>query len=116
MSRYLRQMPSERAGTLLPTQVHAIAQLFPALQRLDFIKKLRQRHPLPPDPNELRRVAFDAFKELLMRIASQEALVLFREPFFHHRALAVRVNCGYLRGAREPSRRDLAPAGRARRR
>ncbi len=77
LSRYLRQLHSEQAAVLLPRQIHAIAQLFPALQRLDLVRNLKQRHPLPPDPNEFRRVAFSAFKELLTNIAAQEPLVLY---------------------------------------
>jgi len=77
LSRYLKKLPLERSGTLLPMNVHAIARLFPALQRLDLISKLKQRHPLPHDPTALRQVAFEAFKELLTRIAAQESLVLF---------------------------------------
>ncbi len=77
LSRYLKRLPPERAANLLPRQVQAIARLFPALRRLDFIRRLRQRYPLPPEPTELRRVAFDAFKELLVNIAVQEPLVLF---------------------------------------
>lgn len=77
LSRYLRRMPPERAANLLPRHVHAVARLFPALRRLDFIKQFKQRHPLPPDPDELRRVAFEAFKELLANIAAQDPLILF---------------------------------------
>ncbi len=77
LSRYLRQLPREQAAVLLPRRIRALAQLFPALQRLDFISKLKQRHPLPLEPNEFRRVAFSAFKELLTNIAAQEPLVLY---------------------------------------
>jgi len=77
LSRYLKKLPLERSGTLLPMNVRAIARLFPALQRLDLISKLKQRHPLPRDPSALRQGAFEAFKELLTKIASQEPLVLF---------------------------------------
>ncbi len=77
LSRYLRQLPAEQASNLLPRQVHALARIFPALQRLDAVHKIKQRHPLPPDPNELRRAASLAFKELLSRISDQEPLVVY---------------------------------------
>jgi eukaryotic-like serine/threonine-protein kinase len=77
LSRYLKRLPREQAASLLPRNIHAVAQLFPALQRLEILKKVKRRYPLPPDPNALRRTAFSAFKELLVNIASQEPLVLF---------------------------------------
>ncbi len=77
LSRYLKKLPPEQATHLLPTKVRAIAQLFPALQRLDFVTRIKQRHRLPRDATELRHAAFTAFKELLAGIAAQESLVLF---------------------------------------
>ncbi len=76
LSRHMRQLPVEQAANLLPRQIHAVAELFPALQRLDFLKRLRQRRPLPPDPSELRRAAFSALKELFKNVADQDPLVL----------------------------------------
>jgi hypothetical protein len=77
LSRYLRRLPGEQAAIVLPRQIHALARIFPALQRLEVVKRVKQRRPLPVDPGELRRVAFSALKELLSRIAEQEPLVLY---------------------------------------
>ncbi len=77
LSRYLRKIGPERAAAMMPRHFHALARIFPVLQRLEVIQKIKLRHPLPADPVELRRFGFGALKELLLRIAEQEPLVLF---------------------------------------
>ncbi len=77
LSRYLRKIGSARAAVMMPRHIHALARIFPVLQRLEVIKEIKLRHPLPADPVELRRFGFSALKELLLRVAEQEPLVLF---------------------------------------
>ncbi len=77
ITHYLRQLPLRQAAQLLPRQILALARIFPVLNRLDVVKHTKLRHPLPPNPNELRRIAFRAAKELLANIAAQEPLVVF---------------------------------------
>jgi hypothetical protein len=76
LSRHLKQLPPEQAALVLPRHIHALAQIFPALQRLDMVQRVKMRQPLPLDPSELRRVAFSALKALLANLAEQERLVL----------------------------------------
>ncbi len=77
LSRYLRKISPARAAAMMPRHIHALAQMFPALKRLEVIQEIKQRYPLPADPVELRRFGFSALKELLLRIAEQVPLVLF---------------------------------------
>ncbi len=77
LSRYLRRLSPVRAAELIPRDVQALAQLFPVLRRVDVIKEARRRTPLPTDPQELRRRAFVALKEMFSRIADRHPLVLF---------------------------------------
>lgn len=77
LTHYLRQLPGRQAAQLMPRQILALARIFPVLNRLDVVKHTKLRHPLPPNPNELRRIAFLAAKELLANIAAQEPLVIF---------------------------------------
>ena len=77
LSRYLRILPKERASGVLPRQVHALARLFPAIERLSVVRTRKQRQALPADPTALQREAFVAMKELIANIAAEELPVLF---------------------------------------
>ena len=77
LSRYIRRLPETRASRLMPRQISALAKIFPVLNRLDVVRQTRNRHPLPLDPNELRRVAFSAAKELMAYITSEDPLILY---------------------------------------
>ncbi len=76
LSSYLRRMPTEQTLHLLPRHAHALARVFPVLQRPEIIGRLRQRLPLPPDPAELWSRGQMALKELLGRLAKQTQVVL----------------------------------------
>jgi predicted ATPase len=77
LTHYLRQLPARQAAQMMPRQILALARIFPVFNRLDVVKHTKLRYPLPPNPNELRRMAFLAAKELLANIAAQEPLVIF---------------------------------------
>ncbi len=76
LSRYLRRLPPVRVAELLPRDVQALAQLFPVLRRVESIKEAKRRTATTRDPQELRRRAVVALKELLSRIADQKSLCL----------------------------------------
>ncbi len=77
LTRHLRLLPENRAARLMPRQMPALATMFPVLDRLEVVRGTRNRHPLPADPNELRRIAFAAAKELVAHMSSQEPLILY---------------------------------------
>jgi serine/threonine protein kinase len=77
LSRHLSTLPQERTFGLLPGQVHALARLFPAIDRLPAVRAFQPQHVLPPDPTALQREAFEALKELLSNLAKEALPVLF---------------------------------------
>ncbi|MDJ0763881.1 MAG: AAA family ATPase [Myxococcota bacterium] len=77
LSHFLHKISPSRAASLMPRHIHALARIFPVFRRLKVVREIKLRRPLPADPVELRRLGFSALKELLLRIAEQEPLVLF---------------------------------------
>lgn len=76
LSHYLKSLPRERAAAVLPRETHALAKLFPVLRRVEAVAGAPRR-PEIRDPQELRRRAFGALRELLERIADRAPLVLW---------------------------------------
>ena len=77
LSRYLRRLPDDQVEVLLPTNVLALARLFPALRRVQAIAGAQRRVLDIPDSREQRRRAFAALRELLERLARYRPLLLF---------------------------------------
>ncbi|HEX7251316.1 MAG TPA: protein kinase, partial [Thermoanaerobaculia bacterium] len=77
LSHYLKQLPLERAETLIPRDVLALARLFPVLRRVEAVAGARRRVLQIRDVQELRRRAFGAFRELMARLGEEHSLVLF---------------------------------------
>ena len=75
LSRYLQQLPEVEAAGLMPRAITALARVFPVLERVSCVASA----PLPAstDEHELRRMAFEAFAELLARIRDRRPLVLY---------------------------------------
>ncbi len=76
LSRYLRQLTDEEVEILLPTNVLALAKLFPTLRRVQAIVGARRRVLELPDSREQRRRAFAALREMLERVAEHRTLLL----------------------------------------
>jgi hypothetical protein len=72
MVGWLSCLPRSEARALLPQNIGALVQIFPALQEL--AANLPQRSIL--DPRELRRVAFDALQELVAALARSHSVIL----------------------------------------
>ncbi len=77
LSRYLRRLSDQQVEVLLPTNVLALARLFPALRRVQAIAGAKRRVLDIPDSREQRRRAFAALRELLERLARHRPLLLF---------------------------------------
>lgn len=74
VSRHLRRLPEEEAEALLPREVYALARIFPVLNRVPVVARAPTK--TVPDPQDLKRRAFDAFAELLGRMRSGAPLVV----------------------------------------
>jgi serine/threonine protein kinase len=72
---YLLSLPEVECDLLLPDNISALAEVFPVLARVSAIQRA-QSHAIA-DPVELRRVAFEALRDMLRRLGSWRRLVLF---------------------------------------
>ncbi len=76
LSKYLLSLPRQEVEVLLPSEIQALALLFPVLSRVDAISHAVTGHGAV-DQLSRRRLAFGALRELLGRITEQQAVVLF---------------------------------------
>ncbi len=77
MTRLLRGLPAAHCAELLPRDIVPLARLFPVLRSVEAVAEARRRREETADPLELRRRAFVALREMLARIAAEQALVIF---------------------------------------
>ena len=76
LTQYLRGLPRAEVDALVPQHAAALARVFPVLTRLDPFAEARFVDRIT-DPNELRRRAASALRELLGRLAKLRPLVLW---------------------------------------
>ncbi|MEM8959925.1 MAG: AAA family ATPase [Acidobacteriota bacterium] len=77
LTRYLRKLEERQVEVLLPTNVLALARLFPSLRRVPAVSGSERRVLEIPDSREQRRRAFGALRELLGRLAARVPLILW---------------------------------------
>ena len=76
ISRFLCRLPLKDVEALLPRGILTLSRVFPVLSRVRSIATYPRRAFGIPDPQELRRFAFSAFRELLQRLAVRSKVVL----------------------------------------
>ncbi len=77
LSHTLLLTPHTERRALIPEDAHLLAGLFPVLQRVPGVADSPHRRPRIRDPQERRARAFNVLRELLVRLAERQPVVLF---------------------------------------
>ena len=77
IARFLSRLRTEEVAAFLPARPAPLVQVFPALRRIEAIAQLRTpEETAVADVHELRARAFDAMRELLVRIADRRPVIV----------------------------------------
>ncbi len=77
LATFLRELDPADAAALMPANASLLARLFPVLRGVRAIARAAEPAAEVPDPNEQRRRAFAALKELLRRVARKRPVAVF---------------------------------------
>jgi hypothetical protein len=72
----LMRLPEARLEAVLPRDIAALARLFPVLRRVELVSARAIGTTLPPDPQEIRRRAFAALRDLLRGLGDLAPVVI----------------------------------------
>ena len=77
LAGHLDQLPDELADQVVPDDIEALTRLFPVLEGVTAVADCIIGHDLVQDPHELLRRAAIALRELFLRMARLQPLVIF---------------------------------------
>jgi predicted ATPase len=77
LSQYILSLPEPVVENLMPRDVAALPRIFPVTQRIPAIASACLDSEPATEPLVLRRVAFEALRGLLVRLAARERLVIY---------------------------------------
>ena len=81
LSNYLMQIKPEEAAVLLPYHLSALVQVFPVLKRSQIVAKAIVNVPSVKDPTERRKRAFEAIREIFLRLGQTKKIVIVVDDF-----------------------------------